>query len=98
MTTPVRRFVSFFVGQLTFFISRMTSLKNPFKPLRDFGIGRLPPPPSPPLVPVVPVAIYVLARTHLRGMHDITSNAARGQMTAFLKWGEISLFLPQLCQ
>ena len=40
-TTNVKRFVSCFVGQVTFFISRPTSAKKPFMPRRDFGVGML---------------------------------------------------------
>lgn len=42
ITTPVKRLVSFGLGQLTFFISRMTSAKNPLRPPRDartLGVG-----------------------------------------------------------
>lgn len=40
-TTKVRRFVSFLVGHVTFFISRPTSAKNPLNPRLDFGVGML---------------------------------------------------------
>lgn len=39
MTIPVNRVVSFREGQVTFFISRFTSLKNRFGPRFRLGVG-----------------------------------------------------------
>lgn len=38
-TTKVKRFVSFLEGQVTFFISRLVSAMNPFRPRLNFGVA-----------------------------------------------------------
>ena len=96
-TTPVRRLVSAFVGQLTFFISRPTSVINPLNPRLERGKGTEPVGILLPSLPPVLLAIDVKVRLPKQwGIPHITPRyGARKQYELHFMFAAVG-FLAQL--